>query len=112
MFSHDPPSFANLPLAQDAEELNQSDPLRSALRSVTGASDYGPRTTDVITLILDIGEADSPDGWADQALNVNHLDDMLTDRLGLVEAEIEAWLQRAVMQRCGSRDAVWGAGLL
>lgn len=76
------------------EELEGSDLLRSALRAVPGTSDCGLRSTDLIALALDMGDADSAQDWADPEFNVNHIGDVLNVRIDMIEAEIEAGLQR------------------
>jgi Bacterial Ig domain len=75
-------------------ELNQSQVLRSALRAVPGESEVGLGSFDVINLISAMAQADNnPQSWGDDDFNVNHIEDILSERVDIVAAEIERGLQ-------------------
>jgi Bacterial Ig domain len=76
------------------EELNQSEVLRSALRAVPGTSELGLGFIDTILMVTDIDSTDSPNGWADQDLNISILGDVLNQRIDLVADEIRRGLER------------------
>jgi len=79
-----------------SKELNDSDPLRSALRGIPGTSEFGLRKFDVISLISQFGEQDSAADWADTEYTLANIQSLLDARVDQILAEIEAGLQRPV----------------
>lgn len=75
-------------------EFNQSQVLRSALRAVPGESEVGLGSFDVINLMSAMAQADNnPQSWGDDDFNVNHIEDILSERVDIVAAEIKRGLQ-------------------
>tara|TARA_R110002111_G_scaffold161463_1_gene227873 strand:+ start:7741 stop:11472 length:3732 start_codon:yes stop_codon:yes gene_type:complete len=76
------------------DELNKSEVLRSALRAAPGSSELGLRSEDMIRLILDIQDADSPNTHADQEYSVKNIDGVLNARIDFIRDEIKRGLAR------------------